>query len=51
MPATFGLIDRWACKIGRSFISYAHETKSQKRAGMQDQRKLHFYAHETKSQN
>ena len=25
-----------ACKIGRSFISYAHETNSQKWTGMQD---------------
>ena len=50
MPATLGLIEVRACKKGRSFISYAHETKSQKWTGMQDQEDFIPYAHETKSQ-
>ena len=50
MSARLALIDGRACKIGGSFISYAHETNSQKWTGMQDQEDFIPYAHETKSQ-
>ena len=42
MPAAFGLIDRWACKIGESFISYARDLRLDRLVGMQNQRKPHL---------